>query len=96
MPITYLEGDATEPRKSKESDCPCLLSQDFKCGPKVCYHHSGEGVCNACLFSSGLTAESMTVKQLMWYLGRMFGVEIRPIQKKKRTQQKPTLFKSKR
>lgn len=92
MSITYLEGDATTPRRPGENDCPCLLAQETKCGASRCYHFTGEGSCTACLFSSGLTAAAMTVDQALWYISRMFRVEFKPV-KEKPSRKKPTLFR---
>jgi len=93
VPITYLEGDATTPRRAGENDCPCLLTQQTTCGAKMCYHFTGEGACSACLFSSGLTAAAMTVQQALWYISRMFQVEFRPIKPKPQRGKRPTLFR---
>lgn len=50
MGITYVIGDATEPLKNGEANCPCILIGETVCpgGQFHCYHFTGEGVCVLC------------------------------------------------
>jgi hypothetical protein len=94
MSFTYLTGDATNPRpdsgRINVDDCPCMLNPAEACDR--CFHRTGEGFCVNCLFSSGLTQRAMSVEQLLWYLGQMFGLEIKK-KKPRKIAQKPTLFR---